>query len=104
MGEIDIKNILEIAKIAGGEILKIYNDKRLFNIVDFKADNSPLTLADKKSHEVIAQNLEDLYPHIPLLSEEGKNIPYEIRKYWSEKTSFAFIVSNSCFIIELLIS
>jgi 3'(2'), 5'-bisphosphate nucleotidase len=84
MGEIDIKNILEIAKIAGGEILKIYNDKRLFNIVDFKADNSPLTLADKKSHEVIAQNLEDLYPHIPLLSEEGKNIPYEIRKYWSE--------------------
>jgi 3'(2'), 5'-bisphosphate nucleotidase len=84
MGEMDIKNILAIARIAGEEILKIYNDENLFNVVDFKADDSPLTLADRKSHEVIVQNLEDIFPHIPLLSEEGKDIPFEIRKYWSE--------------------
>lgn len=84
MKEIDIKDILEIARLAGDEILNIYHTENLFNIVDFKTDDSPLTLADKKSHQVIAQNLEDLYPHIPLLSEEGKGIPYEIRKYWSE--------------------
>ena len=71
MLEINIKEILNISKLAGEEILKIYNDKSLFNIVDFKADDSPLTLADKKSHEVISRNIEDLYPHIPLLSEEG---------------------------------
>lgn len=84
MNDIEIKHILEIAKLAGKEILQIYNDESLFNVVDFKADNSPLTLADKKSHEVIARNIDDLYPHIPLLSEEGKDIPYDIRKYWSE--------------------
>jgi 3'(2'), 5'-bisphosphate nucleotidase len=84
MREIGIKNILEIAKLAGMEILKIYSDKSLFNVIDYKSDDSPLTLADKKSHEVIAQNLQDLYPHIPLLSEEGKDIPYDIRKYWDE--------------------
>jgi len=84
MGEIDIRNILEVARYAGQEILKIYNDESLFNVVDYKSDNSPLTFADKKSHEVITRNLQDLYPHIPLLSEEGKGIPYDIRKYWSE--------------------
>jgi 3'(2'), 5'-bisphosphate nucleotidase len=84
MGEIEIKNILEISKLAGEEILMIYDDESLFNVVDYKSDDSPLTLADKKSHDVIAQNLQDLYPHIPLLSEEGRDIPYEIRKYWDE--------------------
>ena len=84
MENIEIKNILEISKLAGDEILKIYDDESQFNIVDFKADDSPLTLADKKSHEVIARNIEDLYPHIPLLSEEGRDIPYDIRKYWNE--------------------
>ncbi len=84
MNDIEIKHILEIAKLAGDEILKIYEDESQFNIVDFKADDSPLTLADKKSHEVIARNIEDLYPHIPLLSEEGRDIPYDIRKYWNE--------------------
>lgn len=84
MQEIDIQKIINISKLAGDEILKIYNDESQFNVVDYKADDSPLTIADKKSHEVIAQNLEDLYPHTPLLSEEGKDIPYEIRKYWSD--------------------
>jgi len=84
MEDIEIKHILEIAKLAGEEILKIYNDQSLFNVVDFKADDSPLTLADQKSHEVIARNIDDLYPHIPMLSEEGKDIPYDIRKYWNE--------------------
>ena len=60
MGEIDIRNILEVARYAGQEILRIYNDESLFNVVDYKSDDSPLTLADKKSHEVIARNLQDL--------------------------------------------
>jgi 3'(2'), 5'-bisphosphate nucleotidase len=84
MQDIDIQKIIQISKLAGDEILKIYNDESQFNIVDYKADDSPLTIADKKSHDVIAQNLEDLYSQTPLLSEEGKDIPYGIRKYWSE--------------------
>jgi 3'(2'), 5'-bisphosphate nucleotidase len=39
--------------------------------VDYKADDSPLTIADRASHELIAGRLADLTPDIPLLSEEG---------------------------------
>jgi 3'(2'), 5'-bisphosphate nucleotidase len=84
MIDIDIHEIIDISKLAGKEILKIYNDESKFNIVDYKSDDSPLTLADKKSHEVIARNLEDLYPHISQFSEEGKDIPFDTRKYWNE--------------------
>ena len=63
---------------AGKEIMDIYNHYD-FN-VEYKADESPLTLADKKSNDIIANHLEQLY--IPLLSEEGKDIPYEERKDW----------------------
>ncbi|MFC1733905.1 3'(2'),5'-bisphosphate nucleotidase CysQ, partial [candidate division KSB1 bacterium] len=62
---------------AGEEIMKVYESD--FTI-EQKEDKSPLTLADKKSHEII-QNL--LISHnIPILSEEGKDIPYEVRQSW----------------------
>jgi len=48
--------------------------------VENKSDNSPLTLADKQSHAAIEQLLGTT--QYPLLSEEGKNIPYEERKHW----------------------
>lgn len=65
---------------AGEEILKIYETADFQ--VEKKADNSPLTIADKKSHNKIMEFLEKL--EIPILSEEGKNIPYETRKNWSQ--------------------
>jgi len=45
-----------------------------------KGDNSPLTLADKKAHNVIASLLKS--SNLPILSEEGKSIPYAERKDW----------------------
>jgi len=82
--KINIQQIIDIAIDAGKEILNIYHDESKFNIVDFKADDSPLTLADQKSHILIADKLERLYPDIPVLSEEGKDIPFSIRKEWKE--------------------
>jgi 3'(2'), 5'-bisphosphate nucleotidase len=76
---IDIQKINSIAKKAGDEIMRIYQQD--FD-VDYKKDNSPLTKADIHSNEVIIKNLENLYPDIPILSEENKEIPYEIRKNW----------------------
>jgi 3'(2'), 5'-bisphosphate nucleotidase len=43
---------------------------------------SPLTLADKVAHETIEGYLTPL--GIPLLSEEGKTISWEIRKNWNQ--------------------
>jgi 3'(2'), 5'-bisphosphate nucleotidase len=66
--------------LAGQEILKIYNDPAADFSVERKADNSPLTVADKAAHKIIMQHLEKT--GIPVLSEEGKNIPFETRKSW----------------------
>ena len=77
--KIDIQKINSIAKKAGNEIMKIYQQD--FE-VDYKADNSPLTKADIKSNEIITESLKDLYPEIPILSEENKEVPYNIRRNW----------------------
>ena len=80
---IDINALKDIAVKAGDEILKIYHDKALSGEVDYKSDNSPLTLADQASNEVIVNALKSLYPDIPVLSEEEKHTEYEIRKHWN---------------------
>ena len=54
------------------------------NVADFgierKADNSPLTRADKAAHARIMTFLEPT--GIPVLSEEGAHLPYEERRHW----------------------
>ncbi len=82
MSKININQILDISEEAGKAILEIYHDESLFNVVDYKADDSPLTIADQRSHDVIDKALKALTPDIPILSEEGRDIPYEIRKNW----------------------
>ncbi|MBN1779750.1 3'(2'),5'-bisphosphate nucleotidase CysQ, partial [bacterium] len=76
----DLNRICEIAKQAGEKILEIYGQDD-FNI-EQKEDNSPLTAADRASHAIISNALSASYPDIPLLSEEGKHMPYEERKHW----------------------
>jgi len=74
-----LKEVIEIALRAGEEILKIY--ERNFS-VEYKEDKTPLTEADKISHEIIEEGLRRLSPEIPVLSEEGFHIPYNERKNW----------------------
>ena len=63
---------------AGRAILEVYRSSDFK--IEKKADKSPLTLADRRSHEVIVKRLGKLA--IPILSEEGKDIPYVERKSW----------------------
>lgn len=65
---------------AGEEILSIYNDPKSDFEIERKADNSPLTVADKKAHEAIVAILSGT--PFPILSEEGKHMDYAIRKDW----------------------
>lgn len=67
------------AVLAGNEILEVYDTN--FD-VEYKQDDSPLTLADKKASEKIAHELQHF--EIPLLSEEGEEIGYDTRKDWKE--------------------
>ncbi len=78
------------AKRAGEAILEVYNSDFA---VERKDDNSPLTLADKRSHEIIMDDLRKTvaiknskHTHnnltLPILSEEGRDIPFDERKGW----------------------
>jgi len=77
---IDINKVCTIAKAAGAAIMEIYTGEIE---IEYKDDRSPLTAADKASHAVIVAGLEQAFPEIPILSEEGAAISYEERKQWS---------------------
>ncbi len=72
--------IIDASLEAGRSILRVYS-RNEFN-VSFKDDSSPLTDADVNSHEIIMKALEQT--GIPVLSEEGAEIPFEQRKDWSK--------------------
>jgi 3'(2'), 5'-bisphosphate nucleotidase len=74
------QNLLDIAKSAGDAILEIY---RQDFAVEHKDDASPLTAADLASHQTIVRGLTELDASIPVLSEEGADIPFEQRRSWS---------------------
>lgn len=76
---LDFDFIAGIAVKAGKAILEVYGTD--FD-VSRKEDKSPLTLADTRSHAIIADSLLDRYPDIPVLSEEGKEVAFEIRRNW----------------------
>lgn len=83
-------NALLAAKRAGEVILDVYHSDFA---IEHKEDESPLTLADKRSHEIIMNDLKktvtgnnNVYTMnnltLPVLSEEGKDIPFDERKGW----------------------
>jgi len=76
----NLKLAIEAALEAGKRIIEIYNSNDFE--VKLKSDQSPLTLADSESHNIISQYLSKT--KIPILSEEGKNIPYSKRKKWNK--------------------
>lgn len=69
---------LTAAVEAGDEIMKVYTHPETDWEVERKADNSPLTLADRRAHAVIERALATT-PYA-LLSEEGSHAPYEERR------------------------
>ncbi|MBV8877419.1 MAG: 3'(2'),5'-bisphosphate nucleotidase CysQ [Gammaproteobacteria bacterium] len=70
----------QIARAAGREILEVYAAETLTSTA--KADDSPLTAADLRSHRLITQQLAELTPGIPVLSEEAAQAPLATRREW----------------------
>lgn len=78
--DLDALALLSVqAALDGGKaILDVYNNQE--TQVELKGDDSPLTQADLKSNEAIMEHL--ITTGIPVLSEEGKHLPYDQRKEW----------------------
>lgn len=81
MRAIDLSIVEKIAVQAGVEILKIYNGSSTVQVTT-KADNSPLTEADRKANEVIMHGLMSHYPELPIVSEEIEITDYSVRQGW----------------------
>ena len=72
----NLKLAIDSSLLAGKKIIEIYNSDDF--IVEYKSDESPLTLADKSSDEIIKNALK--ISNIPVLSEEGNILDYQQRK------------------------
>lgn len=75
-----LETAITAALKAGEEILSIYNDPASDFEIEHKSDHSPLTIADRRSNEIIMEYLKNT-PY-PVISEENKTIDYEIRRHW----------------------
>ncbi|GAB4491669.1 MAG: 3'(2'),5'-bisphosphate nucleotidase CysQ [Raineya sp.] len=71
--------ILEHIQKASKEILSIYQqDFQIFR----KPDLSPITQADRASHQILVEFLAEHTPDIPIISEEEEIVAWEERKNW----------------------
>ncbi len=78
----ELQIAIQAAIAAGGKIMEIYTDPNSDFEIERKADNSPLTKADRAAHLEIVKILEQL--QYPILSEEGRAIPFEERGAWRQ--------------------
>jgi 3'(2'), 5'-bisphosphate nucleotidase len=75
------RRLVFIAREAGRAILEVYGSGDF--AVTYKEDSSPLTEADRRSHDIISSRLHESTPDIPVLSEEGSSVSFEERSGWA---------------------
>lgn len=76
-----LDTVAGIAESAGEAILAVYETDFA---VEAKADASPITEADRRANEVIRAALIELPEERPILSEEARAVPWEVRRHWKE--------------------
>ncbi len=74
-----IEQLVPICQTAMKEIMHVYATFETGDEV-VKSDDSPLTVADMRSHQCIIHGLSQVTPVIPIISEEHKNMDYQERK------------------------
>lgn len=76
-----IEPLRALAEQAGKAIMEVY--ETAFE-VEHKEDDSPLTAADRASHEIICTGLARLDPQLPVLSEESPPEELAERRSWQQ--------------------
>lgn len=75
------QSLVDLAEAAGAAILEVYH-RATPAAVEHKSDDSPLTEADTRSHDVIVTALASATPHIPVVSEEDDGQSLPTGPYW----------------------
>lgn len=76
-----LPRVIDIARQASAAILEVYYGQRDWEL-QHKSDDSPITLADRTSNDLINAGLQLLPGNYPVVSEENPAIPYEIRRHF----------------------
>ncbi len=75
-----LPQVLAVAKTAADSIADIFHTKNY--TTNIKSDNSPVTEADLRAHQIIERELLKIDPSLPVLSEESSMVPYHERSQW----------------------
>ena len=78
-----IKDLLDLMTKANKAIMEVYEEPQ--SNVDMKDDNTPVTKADLAANKILTDGLKNLFPKIPIVSEEDKNslnIPKTNKVFW----------------------
>ena len=74
--------VLALVSEAGAAIMAVYATS---HDVEYKADDSPITRADRAAHEILSDGLARLVPPVPVLSEESEaSHAYGVRSRWRQ--------------------
>ena len=80
----DLMNeLINLMRKANNAIIQIY--KKPFNNIELKDNNTPLTEADLAANKILTENLDNIFPNIPIVSEEDKDslsIPKHHNVFW----------------------
>lgn len=69
----------DLVREGGKELMRIYRKEEGVE-VELKEDDSPVTIADLRSNQILVSGLKTLDSGIPIVSEENKAVPWEERK------------------------
>ncbi|UJF19453.1 3'(2'),5'-bisphosphate nucleotidase CysQ [Vibrio sp. SS-MA-C1-2] len=75
-----LPDVINIAKAAGDLIADIYQKDQYQHQI--KQDQTPVTSADIAAHQLMLEQLQQLTPDIPILSEEDTSISFSERAQW----------------------
>ena len=77
-----LPGVLKLVEEAAAAIMAVYATS---HDVEYKADDSPITRADRAAHELLNRGLARLAPAIPVLSEESEAThAHAVRSNWQQ--------------------
>lgn len=79
-----IDEVIRIAREAGAVLLAHYARAARGGIdVERKADDSPVTAADREANELIVERLARHTPDVPVVAEESDLPTFDVRRHWT---------------------
>ena len=78
-----LNDVIQITIDAGKILMEQRAHIKDKNFIEIKADDSPVTKADKMSSAYIVDALNKITPNIPVVSEENATLPEAGKPYWA---------------------